>query len=321
MKGGDATNYKLEGIYKDGNKISVTFETTANESDVVMTHDNDSGEYVKSGEQYDKNIKRYVETNPAVFKLNKGFLNSIRTSQNAIPDNAAPDFSQFNVPKQNSELLRQIQEKQKNKNPSSELPVFQMPPNESDVMVSPPSETEGSTFLSRASQLPNVTVRPPSPPSEFIEEQSIVNTPPPPPPLASANLPISPPQPPPTSKEDVKDEIEKFNESKFSIPTKQKDGIIKVVEYPITEILDKLNKKDKKQLKYKEPYDDIQNIKRDLKAKKPIDEERITKLKTRLARLVIKNDGKIMGGNKTMKKRHNNYTKKYKKRSNNKSRK
>jgi hypothetical protein len=309
MKGGDATNYKLEGIYKDGNKISVTFETTANESDVVMTHDNESGEYVKSGEHYDENIKRYVETNPAVFKLNKGFLNSIRTSQKVIDDNAAP--MSFH------ELLKKNQEKQENKNPSSVVPVFQMPPNESDVMVSPPSETEGSTFLSRASQLPNVTVRPPSPPSEFIEEQSIVNTPPPPPPLASANLPISPPQPPPTSKEDVKDEIEKFNESKFSISTKQKDGSIKEVEYPIKEILDKLNKKDKKQLKYKEPYDDIQNIKRDLKAKKPIDEERITKLKTRLARLVIKNDGKIMGG-KTMKKRH---TKKHKKRSNNKSRK
>ena len=314
MKGGDATNYKLEGIYKDGNKISVTFETTANDSDVVMTHDNESGEYVKSGEHYDENIKRYVETNPAVFKLNKGFLSSIHTSQRAIADNAAP--MSFH------ELLKKNQEKQKNKNPSSELPVFQIPPNESDVIVSPPSVPEGSTFLSRASQLPNVTVHPPT-----------VDTPPPPPPLDSENVPINPPQPPPSEissvnplqlpspspKNDIDEKLKEFNESKFSIPTKQKDGIIKELEYPITEILVKLknDKKQLNQLKYKEPYDDIQNIIRDLKKNKPIDEERITQLKKLLARLEIKNN-KIMGGNKTMKKRH---TKKHKKRSNNKSRK
>jgi hypothetical protein len=306
MKGGDATNYKLEGIYKDGNKISVTFETTANESDVVMTHDNESGEYVKSGDHYDENIKRYVETNPAVFKLNKGFLNSIRTSQKVIDDNAAPISSQSSIPISTIELFKkQIQERQKNKNSSSEVPGFQTPIER--AVPPPPSVPEGSTFLSRASQLPNVTVHPPT----------TVDTLPPPPPLDSDNVPIKPPQPPPTSKEDVKDKIEKFNESKFSIPTKQKDGSIKVVEYPIKEILVKLNAKDKKLTKYKEPYDDIQNIKRDLKENDSIDEKKITKLNTLLSRLEIKNDGKIMGG-KTMKKRH---TKKHKKRSNNKSRK
>jgi hypothetical protein len=78
----------------------------------------------------------------------------------------------------------------------------------------------------------------------LFEGQINEDTPPPPPSEISS---VNPPQPPPPSpKNDVDEKLKEFNKSEFVIPTKQKDGTVKQLEYPITEILDKLNKKDKK---------------------------------------------------------------------------